>query len=133
MLPMTWRRAGVGGLFAELLVFALVVPVYVVFGQEAETTYAVAPASFVGPFVIAAWWLPKRATGRLVLQGTMVGVVAFLAFMGLVAVTSIVSGTSEPQPLIYWISHGLKIVGGGLGGWVAARRVTSRDIQPAST
>ena len=123
---MNWTRVVIGGVFAELLVFALVLPVYVFVGQEAETTYAVAPASFVGPLVVAAWWLPERAKTNLPAQGAMVGFIAFLAFMVLVAVSSIGQGTLEPQPAIYWVSHGLKVLGGGVGGYVAVhwRRVT---------
>ena len=120
---MNWTRIVIGGLLAELLVFALVIPVYLGFGQEAETTYAVAPASFIGPLVLATWWLPKRASTNLALQGTMLGFVAFLAYMALIGAMSLASGTSEPQPAIYWISHVLKVIGGGVGGYVASVRV----------
>jgi putative membrane protein (TIGR04086 family) len=118
-----WRRALVAGVLAEIVVFALVIPVYLIFGEEAETQYAVAPASFAGPFLLALW-VGRRIDSRFVLHGTIVGLVATLAFLAINA--------GQPQPAIYWMSHGLKILGGAAGGYVAMRCAATRRVAPAA-
>ena len=48
------------------------------------------------------------------LYGALVGLVAALIYMGL--------AQGQPQPLLYKVSHGFKILGGAAGGLVASRR-----------
>lgn len=65
------------------------------------------------PFMFALW-VGKRIESLFVLHGALVGVVAALIYMAL--------AWGQPQPLLYRIAHGLKIVGGVAGGVVASRR-----------
>ena len=105
-------RILLGGLLAELIVFAIVFPALYLFGQRAFLA-SILIASFVMPFVFALW-VGRGIESRFVLHGALVGVVAALFYL--------VIAWGQPQPLLYKIAHGLKIVGGAAGGLVASRR-----------
>ena len=102
----------VGGFLAELLVFAIVFPVLYLFGQRAFLA-SILIASAAMPFGFAVW-VGRRIESRFVLHGALVGLVAALVYMGL--------AWGQPQPLLYKIAHGLKVIGGAAGGVVASRR-----------
>ena len=111
-----------GGFLAELIVFAIVFPVLYLFGQRAFLA-SILVASAVMPSLFAVW-VCKRAESRFVLHGALVGVVAALIYIGL--------AWGQPQPLLYKIAHGLKVVGGVAGGIVASRRKPAeRPVMPA--
>ena len=97
---------------AELLVFAVVFPTLYLFGQQAFLA-SILIASTVMPFIFAMW-VGKRVESRFVLHGGLVGLVAALIYIGL--------SWGQPQPLLYHISHGFKVVGGIAGGIVVSRR-----------
>jgi uncharacterized membrane protein HdeD (DUF308 family) len=107
-----WRRVLVGGFLAELFVFAIVFPVLYLFGQTAFLA-SILIASAVMPLIFAVW-VGKRVEASFVLHGALVGLVAALIYLGL--------AWGQPQPLLYKIAHGLKVVGGAAGGVVASRR-----------
>ncbi len=107
-----WGRVLVGGFLAELLVFAIVFPVLYLFGQRAFLA-AILIASAAMPFIFAVW-VGRRVESRFVLHGALVGLVAALIYLGL--------AWGQPQPLLYKIAHGFKVVGGMAGGVVASRR-----------
>ena len=102
----------VGGFLAELLVFAVVFPARYLFGQRAFLA-SILIASAVLPFLFAVW-VGRHIESRFVLHGALVGVVAALFYLAL--------AWGQPQPLLYKIAHGLKLVGGAVGGLLASRR-----------
>jgi hypothetical protein len=115
LAKLRWGRAIVGGIGAELVVFAIVFPVLHFFGQTAFLASILA-ASFAMPFVFALW-VCRRVEAGFVMHGALVGVVAALFYL--------ILAHGQPEPLLYKIAHGLKIVGGVLGGvtaQLAARR-----------
>ena len=97
---------------AELLVFAIVFPTLYLFGQQAFLA-SILIASAVMPFILAVW-VGRRVESRFLLHGGLVGLVAALIYMGL--------SWGQPEPLLYKIAHGLKVLGGMAGGVVASRR-----------
>jgi putative membrane protein (TIGR04086 family) len=107
-----WLRVLFGGFLAEVLVIALVIPVSLLFGKN-TLTYAAPVASLVACFLLAIW-VGRRLESRFVLHGILVGVVATLIYVALTR--------GGPEPPAYLIAHGLKILGGAAGGFVAARR-----------
>jgi hypothetical protein len=107
-----WVRVLVGGFFAELMVFAIVFPVRSLFGQRAFLAFILI-ASLAMPFVFAIW-VGRHVDSFFVLHGALVGLVAALIYMAL--------AWGQPQPLLYKIAHGLKLLGGVAGGIVAWRR-----------
>lgn len=106
-----WGRVVLGGFMAEMLVFAVVFPTLYLFGQRAFLA-SILIASAVMPCLFAIW-VGKHVESRFVLHGGLVGLVAALIYIGL--------SWGQPQPLLYHISHGFKIVGGIAGGIVASR------------
>jgi hypothetical protein len=108
---MHWGRVLVGGFVAELLVFAIVFPVLHLFGQQAFLV-SIPIASAVMPFLLAIW-VGRRVKSFFVLHGALVGAVAALVYIGL--------AWGQPQPLLYQISHSLKIAGGLAGGLLTSR------------
>ena len=107
-----WVRACIGGFLAELTVFVIVFPARSLFGQRAFLA-SILVASAVMPFVFAMW-VCRRVESRLALHGALVGIVAAMLYLAL--------AWGQPQPLLYKIAHGLKVVGGMAGGVVASRR-----------
>lgn len=107
-----WGRAVIGGVLAEACVFAIVFPVLHFWGQTAFLA-SILICSALMPFLFALWAC-KPAGSHRVLQGLLVGVVA--------AVVYLIIAHGEPEPLLYKIAHGLKLVGGISGGLVAAGR-----------
>ena len=102
----------VGGFLAELIVIAIVFPVLRLFGRPAFLA-SILIASAVLPFIFAVW-VGRRITSRFVLHGALVGIIAALIYM--------VLAWGQPQPPLYRVAHGLKLVGGMAGGVVASRR-----------
>ena len=113
-----WGRAIVGGLLAELAVFAIVFPVRYLLGQQAFLA-SILIASGLMPFLLALW-VGRGVEARFVLHGALVGIVAALFYLGL--------AWRQPQPPLYKIAHGLKVAGGMVGGLVAARRKTTGQV-----
>jgi hypothetical protein len=101
----------VGGFLAELFVFAIVFPALYLFGQRAFLA-SILVASAMMPFIFAIW-VGRGIESRFLVHGALVGVVAALIYLGL--------AWGQPQPLLYKISHGFKVLGGIAGGVVASR------------
>jgi uncharacterized membrane protein HdeD (DUF308 family) len=81
--------------------------------------------SFVSLFVFTLW-VCRRVESRFILHGVLVAIVAILLFTTL----AVSLNHTFYQPGLYWVAHGLKIVGGIVGGVVAGRRKDrARDPQ----
>jgi hypothetical protein len=119
-MKIRWRRVLAGGFLAELLVFAIVFPVLYLFGQQAFLA-SILIASAVLPFIFAMW-VGKHSESLFVLHGGLVGLVAALIYTAL--------AWGQPQPLLYKIAHGLKVVGGMAGGVAASRRRPVLSLEP---
>jgi hypothetical protein len=109
-------RTLLGGFLAELSVFAVVFPVLYFFGERAFLA-SILIASATMPFVFAMW-VGKRLGSHHVLNGALVGLVAAVIYTGI--------AWNQQQPLLYKVSHGLKVIGGAAGGVVASRRKSIR-------
>src|SRR5580700_3978729 len=90
-----WGRVIVGGISAELAVFAIVFPMLHFFGQRAFLASILA-ASLALPFIFAVW-VGRRVESHFMLHGVLVGVVATLMYM--------IVAWGRPEPLLYKIAH----------------------------
>jgi hypothetical protein len=61
-----------GGFLAEFAIFAVVIPLALLVGQE-NLLYIAPPASFAAPFALGLW-VAKKAPRRRLLHGALVGV-----------------------------------------------------------
>jgi putative membrane protein (TIGR04086 family) len=112
-----WLRVLLGGFLAEVSLIALVIPVSLLFGKQTLPFVALL-GSLLACFLFALW-VGRRIDSRFVLHGILVGVVAALIYVGLTL--------ARPEPLAYLAAHGLKIIGGAAGGFIAARRQTPTE------
>ena len=112
-----WLRILLGGFLAEVSVIALVIPVSLLFGKQTIPSTALL-GSLLACFLFALW-VARRVDSRFVLHGILVGLVAALIYVALTR--------GRPEPAAYLVAHGLKIIGGAAGGFVA-----SRQQKPAS-
>jgi putative membrane protein (TIGR04086 family) len=87
-------------------------------GQE-SLLYSAPPASFAATFVFGML-VARKALQRRVLQGTLVGVVAMLIYVGMTF--------GRPEPPAYLVAHVLKVFGGAAGGFVARRRGAANAV-----
>jgi hypothetical protein len=107
-----WLRVLLGGFLAEVSLIALVIPVSLLFGKQ-TVPYVALLGSLLTCFLFAIW-VGRCIDSRFVLHGILVGFVATLIYVGLTR--------GRPEPLVYLVAHGLKIVGGAAGGFIAARQ-----------
>jgi hypothetical protein len=126
---MRWLRTILGGILAEMLVLVMILPVAYAVGFDLSTgdpasvppalNAAIVVASFAAPLLLTQW-VARRLTSQFLLHGFLVGFTAFAVYM----IPMTLSG--ESQPLVYWVAHAMKILGGVTGGIVAARRHMTR-------
>lgn len=113
-----WGRVAIGGVCAELAVFAIVFPVFHFFGQTAFLASILA-ASLLMPFLFALW-VDRRVESHFLLHGLLVGLVAALVYL--------LAARGQPEPLLYKVAHGLKLAGGILGGALSAFRASLQRV-----
>ena len=111
---MRWGRAIAGGFIAELILIAAVMPGFAM-GSETVVTWSAVIVAPLATF-LAALWVGRRLESRFVLHGALAGLAATLIYL----VPVIASG--QTQPAVYWVAHGLKVLGGAAGGMFMARR-----------
>jgi hypothetical protein len=117
-----WLRALIGGFFAEAAVFVVVIPILLTAGQR-PLLYVAPVASLLMCFVFAIW-VGRGVQSHFVLHGILVGAVATLIYVALTR--------AKPEPSAYILAHVLKIVGGAVGGFVAARKKVAVPAANAS-
>jgi hypothetical protein len=117
-----WGRVVAAGVLGEVLLIAIAIPLALLFGLTA-VLYEGIIGSFVMPFLFAQW-VGRRASSRRVLHGVLIGAVAILVYLAVAEAGRRWGPPSEPQPFLYYVfGHGLKLLGGALGGLFADRRV----------
>ena len=125
MRNVRWGWIVLGAFVAEVLGFAVLMGIRVLHGYG---PFALDPLSGVGNaaflielflvFMLAGWWVARGARELVVLNGLLVGFAAVLIY----EIAARGSGQPIPNSASYLLAHAVKIAGGGLGGWLAARR-----------
>ena len=111
MAKMHWVRILIGGFLAEAALILLVIPVAMMWGQHA--LLYLAPAGSLAFCFLLGFWVGRGVKSRFVVHGLLVGAVAIAIYAALTRL--------EPEPWAYVLAHGLKLVGGASGGWLAGR------------
>jgi putative membrane protein (TIGR04086 family) len=107
-----WGRILAAGFLAEVAIFIVVIPILARYGARAEQ-YATPPTALAATF-LATLWAARRIKSRLVLHGLLVGVVGTLLYVALTL--------AQPEPGLFVLAHGLKLVGGTAAGFVVEQR-----------
>ena len=110
-----WGRIILGGLFMELAMFAVVIPLN---GINRQATYYSVPflTSVFG--FLFGYWVARPLRNRFILHGVLTAVAASMMYVAL----TFAMGAAASVPLLYHFSHGLRMIGGAFGGRVAERR-----------
>ncbi len=101
MKSIRWGWVLLGGFVAELMIFAIAIPITIFAGQE-SVLYTAAPASLLATLV-CGWWVAKKAAHRQMLHGILVGAASMVIYVAM--------SLGRPEPLAFVIAHGLKFVG----------------------
>jgi putative membrane protein (TIGR04086 family) len=109
MKSIRWGWVLLGGLVAELLIFAIAIPI-AIFAGERSLLYTAPTASLIATFVCGCV-VAKKATQHQMLHGILVGAAAMVIYVAM--------SLGRPEPLAYVIAHALKVVGGAAGGYVS--------------
>src|SRR5687767_862517 len=97
-----WGRIVLGGLLAELLLIAAVIPLRMAGSSEAAITVLAVAGSFL-VFVPVAWWLGRRLTRPLV-HGVLMGAVAAALYMIVGALAQQFDPNAPPIPWVYYVA-----------------------------
>ena len=118
--PIRWLRIALAGLLNELAMFAVVIPLNII---SQDVAYYAVPFAAVGTGFACGWWAARPLKGRFVLHGALAMIVASLMYITLTTA----SGVAGEIPLLYHLSHGLRLLGGAAGGAFAGRRARTWD------
>ena len=119
-----WLRILLIGIAAEVALSIVVIP-FALLGGQKLLDIVIEPATLI-VYVPFGLWVARPLHGRCVLHGILMGAVAVLFYNALNFGASSLPGapaldlTKIFSPL-YLLSHALKLVGGGIGGWLASR------------
>jgi putative membrane protein (TIGR04086 family) len=117
-----WLRVLLAGFLAEVVLVGVAIPFYFLPDRQTALNLAIPPASFLA-FVGFGWWAARGLPRSQVLNGLLAGVAGVLLYVVLVLVAS-VAAHRDPMTAMtpaYVMAHALKLAGGAVGGWLAAR------------
>jgi hypothetical protein len=115
-----WLRILLFGFLSELAIFAVFIPATTLLG-EVPGMYTAVGASLVMPFLFGILAV-RKVKSHPYIHGVLVGAVGIVIYVGL-------SG-GQPEPALYIVAHGLKLLGGAAGG-AFVQRSRERDVLTA--
>jgi putative membrane protein (TIGR04086 family) len=121
-----WVRVLLAGFLAEVALIAVAVPLYFLPNRDQALNLAIPPASFL-VLVAFGWWVGRSAPRAPVLNGFLAGTVGVVLYVILTAAGAVATHQDFLPSLrpAYLLAHALKMAGGALGGWLAARRAAA--------
>jgi putative membrane protein (TIGR04086 family) len=118
-----WLRVLLAGFLAEVALIAVAVPLYFFPDRTTALDIGIPPASFL-MLIPFGWWAARGAPRSQVLNGFLAGLAGVALYLCLTAVAAVVTRQDLSASLrpAYLLAHALKLAGGAVGGWLAARR-----------
>jgi hypothetical protein len=120
-----WLRILLIGIAAEFVLMVVVVPFFLIGGEQA-VSIGVSPVTLI-VFVPFGLWVARPLQSRFVLHGVLMGAASVIFYNAMNFAATSLPG-APPLNLaqlfspLYLLSHALKLIGGGIGGWLASRR-----------
>src|SRR5262245_800077 len=121
-------RVLIAGLLIEVILVVVLVGGFAAVGIRLETEISSGVSTIIGLgcFIVAflvTLWFGRRIDNRLVLHGFLIGLVATLLYVGLVAAAGQMSAALAAYgPATFVILNSARILGAVLGGVVCAQR-----------
>ena len=135
-MHINWLRVLGGGFLIELLLVVVLVGGFAAAGVDLAagvstvSALVIGAGCFVGAFVVAAW-LTRGIERQRVWNALLMGVVATLLYLALVAGSGqMAAALAAYGPATFVIVNGIRMVGALLGGVVSERR-SGAPSQPA--
>jgi putative membrane protein (TIGR04086 family) len=120
-MKINWGRVLNAGLIAEILLLLIYQFAVQLYGRGLASNLVVVIGCFVF-MLIGALWVGRKIESRFILHGFLVGVVAVAYYV----IRSLPDALSGQYPMNYWLAavygHTPKLLGGIVGGYIAARR-----------
>ena len=131
MKHMRWGWILLAGFLAESVSVAFLVGLRYWHGGSVRSELSpLGNATFeVELFVVTAlfgWWAARKATSWPLLHGALVGVVTILIY------EILAYGQPVPHNAEYFFLHGMKLVAGAVGGFIAGWQASARTRAPVS-
>ena len=129
-----WFRVLLGGLLIEAVLAIVLIGGFAAAGVDIANGVSTMSALIIGVGCFAAaflvvLWLGRGIRSRLVLHGVLMGLVATLIYVGLVAGSGQMSAALAAYgPVTFVTVNAARLVGAGLGGVACARRRTVRCL-----
>jgi hypothetical protein len=127
-MKIQWSRVLLGGLLIEIVLLVVLVggfalaKVDLAAGVSTLSAVIIGVGCFAAAFLIV-WWMGRAIRSHLVLHGLLMGLVATLIYMGLVAGSGQMStALAAYGSVTFVIVNAARLVGGALGGAACARR-----------
>ncbi|MEO6388638.1 MAG: hypothetical protein ABIT16_01815 [Croceibacterium sp.] len=122
-----YGRALLGAVIVEVLLGVVAVPILYLSANPAPAlNLAIPPASFVLAMLVVTWLFAR--SGRPVANGVATGLMSIMLYVVLGAVAYLVApeqaNLSQSLSLPYLAAHVLKVLGGGFGGYLIARKAS---------
>ena len=123
-----WIRVLLAGLLIEVILAVVLVGGFAAVGIQLGTNISNGVSTIIGLscFVVAllvTLWFGRRIDNRLVLHGFLIGLMATLLYVGLVAGAGQMStALAAYGPATFVILNGVRILGAVVGGVVCAQR-----------
>jgi hypothetical protein len=126
-----WGRALAGALLLELALFAVLVPIGLVFGMpgagngtDYRIFFAAVPLGCLLFGFLAGRWVGRGVASRHALHGTLLGIAAFLIYLAVCSIPPntialVIAGYGATR---FWLFNGLRLVGSVLGAMTARPR-----------
>ena len=118
-----WLRVLLAGFLAEVALIVVAIPLYFLPNRTIALNLGIPPASFV-VLVAFGYWAARGAPRSQVLNGFLAGLAGVLLYLCL-AIGGAAAAHQDPWGTLtpaYLLAHALKLAGGAVGGWLAARR-----------
>jgi hypothetical protein len=123
-----WIRVLLGGFLIEVVLAVVLLGGFAAAGVDltkgisTPSAVIIGVGCFFGAFVVV-WWLTRRVERRVVLHGFLMGLVATLLYVGMVAgAGQMSSALAGYGPATFVIVNGARLVGAVMGGLAAERR-----------